>query len=531
MKRLGWDEDYSKLQIEPHLRSATPIVLPAYSLHLNIWLPADRRTELCEDLFSRFVKLAENTNETATLRHSVPLGTFDADNYFVSNCSWDWEIARPGKPLFVCRLELHQEYCSITVFLPWRGRQKSAINSEFWASAESGTADNLKALYKDGLRACRDFLCEYLDLNTEFLAGKEEGPESGTDVREFSVFGVFEGLTVPESYLSASEHSAFELKEGRYDLSLPHAQNLLVELSPPPPGNMPGSGSRIACGMLDGQALYVSTIGYQRSLKQRETLQYLVVYSRDFRPSSDAWISAKDDQFNWPLSRLVYRLHEIGTRRLAALRDLEHIWRTGTKLRDLEAEAETIELAEPNSGADKDLRGIVRRIHQLRKEFRERGEKIAPKQIRHNLDDRLASAELYASAVKSLVKGLGVKKLGTYQDYEQFIWRRLYRRFEYIRLFGRRLDRLHDRTRALIQHRLQDRGDSLQTTAHVIGTAIFAVETSSFLSEVFNLDERKMPEEWMFRTLFLIFGAFLYWVGYEIVRRRLFPHREEDIDP
>lgn len=591
--KLAWDTDYYGLSMEPHLRSATPLAMPGYCLHLAISRNTDRASSVGNDpagaLVRKFNELEASGRRLQTV--IVPPG---GGSYFGSNIARDlevqWSIPRDridrasDQPsiLFTVRLELHTEYCGLTICIPWKGKVKEDKNDVFWDEVREAS-DPFAAAYRAGLLRCYFLLRYAFKLNVDFLAtsigdeatifeaahhrpAKDEEP-----LIKAEVFGAFEGLIVPESLLPGWAETAFEssigdIEGGRFNLNGAAAERLMARLVDfdrrgPREGAETGreleakrgngqifrKGWRnlVACGMLGGQVLYASTLGHQTPAKPGQSsidpsdlrpLRYLLLYSRDLAPwetsqSRDGFYNHVAN-YNWPLSRLIGRLHEIASRRLAALRDIRRIWMVERSLREIEDEADRIDLRKrgPDVDIDKQLKAVLEKLTSLPETFAGSSD-----DQRRSLHYRIARTRHHSAAVEELVRGLGVTSLGTFQDYQQFVNRRLYRRFKFVDGVGQRLEQLNLRIQSLIEYRtnvrsieMSERGIELQLIAHVVGSLLFAAQISEFAwyvlrAGMFWILSGYDPEvvEGLGRLSFGIVGGLIYYsIWREFGRRR-----------
>ncbi|MBO9502276.1 hypothetical protein [Brevundimonas sp. A19_0] len=187
----------------------------------------------------------------------------------------------------------------------------------------------------------------------------------------------------------------------------------------------------VACYMMNGHGLYVSSLGSETS-NPNEPIKYLLLYRDPATPADgERGVSqVAPCNFAWRLSRYVSRIHDIGAARLRALSQHEEISRFLVHGQDLE-----FRLAEQKHDAQ--------RIKQLERRFR----MITHAKTRDVTEHEGFSDEDYArsgiipntkplmirfnivqnqyATMNRLSKDLGIISIPSYQDYEQFIRRRV----------------------------------------------------------------------------------------------------------
>lgn len=298
-----------------------------------------------------------------------------------------------------------------------------------------------------------------------------------------------------------------------------------------------GDRDAVACYMQNGQVVYVSSIGSQfmRSPNDppppRAELRYLILYEEatgehDLEDRHKALGGRDEDRERYRLSRLVHRLHTIGTLRLAALRDLAAIRQLNEELKQVELQLEPAASA-PFERRDSRLMEVVRRLEDLAGSAMDGGVPIFY---------RTSRARNYFKQMELLVEDLNVGDIPDWQNYRQFMRRRLYSSIDFNSNFGRRVIELWElaRSRAeFIESRtlllLQD--IAAVSAAIVVPLAIVDSLTNANPLWLWNDQVVKLPYAPTLTVAAVVFGSWLVLVSWRLYwrgRRRRLPPSAKD---
>jgi hypothetical protein len=205
--------------------------------------------------------------------------------------------------------------------------------------------------------------------------------------------------------------------------------------------------SRYECAvnyMLDGRALYLSTLGPQLpSIPEDERIpvEFIVYAHTQFDKTT---IVNK-----WQLGRLVSQILLLGTLRLCALKDVKFLYKAGEGLSSLEenTQAARVAIALTESGpigggqaANVQNRNAVKLIADAHKKLN----KITGDFLDETGNGplfRIERSRFYVQQFDENVKLLRIKRLEGDQPYDQFIRRRLGSEFDFINRLGVRYER------------------------------------------------------------------------------------------
>lgn len=200
------------------------------------------------------------------------------------------------------------------------------------------------------------------------------------------------------------------------------------------------SDDMIACYMQNGKAIYLSSLGSQVNPRALDDLRYTLIYEDESlrdqntdpaRLEEELTEKQLQRQINWRLSRLMYRLHEAGTLRLAGLRKLRRLRQAMTELTSIEQEV--VRKAWPSSYGfffSNRIREITERLFAL--------STIVGEPIQY----RLSRSDYYFIRSQAQVRELGVVKIPAWQSYSEFLERRVYQTYAQINGMTGRIDRV-----------------------------------------------------------------------------------------
>lgn len=439
-------EDYFASYVEPHRRYATAVSFPRFVIHTATHLPENTKTG--SDGFAEWLHTAlrgwnrrlptqPNSPEYAR-RQSAREEPFEADFFkrFSRYNSGDisevtfFEALPPlpaGKPRdmalsqIVLRVEIHGGYFSLTLFCPLLGQDDAFLavdNDRRFCPRLSGEPNFLLHQPYERLAAA--------------LCGPELGATSeaiGTLFASLALwgkatFGNFRGLVLPETALERDE-PPFLVDLFADTLSAQDGPRLrettlflLKQREALARSVFAASFSDVVgCYMLNGQGVYLSSVGAQAIPGQGEPdlqeLRFLLLF-KDYPPPADGPDLARLQR--WMLSRWLNRMLAIGTNRLLALRDLAVIKSWDHFLRDTEANILSYK-------KQSDIDDVFGRLQAFASQSGRGGS---------NLYSRCRQAESAIQNVKRMSEDLGVRSIPGWQSYDQFFRRRLEDTYEKI---------------------------------------------------------------------------------------------------
>jgi hypothetical protein len=232
--------------------------------------------------------------------------------------------------------------------------------------------------------------------------------------------------------------------------------------------------------MLDGHALYMSTLGPQSpsgSWKQRIPVEF-IIYAHQRR--GDRTVVNK-----WQLGRLVNQILLLGTLRLCALKDVSSLHEAGRQLslldqsmqRAREAIASTEDRAQIKAGKSgsptregeqatgaESVMELIGTAHRKLNEITG----IFLKKTASGLLYRIERSRYYVKQFEENVKLLRIKRLEGDQPYDQFIRRRLGSEFDFIDRLGIRYERATRNMVTLDQNYLSMKANQIDEDIHAI---------------------------------------------------------------
>jgi hypothetical protein len=366
------------------------------------------------DRFSRAYEMDERGAGPA-------LSTGRADFEFMFEASCDHN----GDDIIV-RVERHAEYFTLTIFAPLDQSKCSLI--DYYGDAQAFVPSGIVAQEpKDPFHALFWRManlfprCTFANFRGIVAhAGCLPPAENGAKPR----FGDFDRIN--------NSHQVDEARETEFYL---RAQKDRLAKSV----FFSGDRDAIACYMQNGQVLYVSSLGTQRVRRTGDTalpcdeLRYLVLYEE---PGAEQKLSEAhrrmggrdENRERFRLSRLVHRINTIGTLRLAALRELRALRLLNEELKKIELALEPA-LRAPFERRDHGLMAVIRRLESLGSS---QGDGVP-------VFYRSSRAQHYFKQLDLLVEDLNIGDIPDWQNYRQFVRRRLYASLEFNANFGRRV--------------------------------------------------------------------------------------------
>jgi len=177
----------------------------------------------------------------------------------------------------------------------------------------------------------------------------------------------------------------------------------------------------------NGRSLYISSLGWldpQPEALRTKPIIYTVLVAYRSR---------------WSLGRLVERIHSLGTFRLAAMYDIEKITSAGDKLKNLQDELRTAESQLANAGTDIDGDYFAKECL------------LAGSNMNYGLMHRIERSQYYLKSFERHLESLRCRRVEGFQPYDQFVRRRMYGAFDYIRRVGDRYIELRHEIDLILQ--------------------------------------------------------------------------------
>lgn len=384
-----------------------------------------------------------------------------------------FECARePNSPIAI-RVEVHREYFSLTLFyhLEFEALEKevtvlapalSACCPALSVTLGRDQIDIERGVLDVVFGEVRERLLQYVNAESMCLFGNIERlfPEC--------TFANFHGCTLPAALVCGpaiappllSDHSDVELQKQCFAPT----QQFLVALWPQLRRVLfaPGTDDVTACYMQRGHAIYVSSLGAQSGPRELDDLRYVLFYNDggdSDKPASTGfdWQSPRR-QRSWRISRLVFRLHEAGTLRLAALRKLRRLRQA---MHDLTLVEQHVAKKAWPSYLGLDFGHHVRRAtEKLFGISADLGEPV---------EYRLSRSSYYFRRAKAHINEVGDVKIPGWQSYHEFLQRRVYLTYEQISGIGGRIDR--------VLQFIQTQNDALRSARSLLWQFVAALAT------------------------------------------------------
>ncbi|MEZ5961582.1 MAG: DUF3422 family protein [Hyphomonadaceae bacterium] len=429
------EQDYFYTHSEPHRRRPTVVHFPQLITHtatyyapnetqfprqaFENWLTNTFLTEqpgqwlmrdpngagpgspLDDALIKRFSQIAQRStaeeDQDRTVGGAKSPPDFDVEFFL--------ELEHVKLPGIVLRLEAHREYFCITLFRPLEANECS-LSSCF----------NL----------CDELAPQPGKLNSHNPLHKVY--KAVADTFANATFANFQGVVLGSS--SFEDGPFFPPYRGREPTDVELAKTVqFLKRCKEDFGNGVLEANRhdaVACYFQHYQALYVSGLGGQATKDSKNPLRYVVIHSE---PTFDqSGYDGATDRHR--LSRLVNRLNSIGTLRLAALRDLRLLRRAGERLRRIEMLLGSAGVHPKQKTRRDELTTIMYELDNIARASSDAGVPIFY---------RTARAKYYFAQMQRLLIDMDVGHIPSWQNYEQFLRRRLYSSFEFAAGLGQRI--------------------------------------------------------------------------------------------
>jgi hypothetical protein len=185
--------------------------------------------------------------------------------------------------------------------------------------------------------------------------------------------------------------------------------------------------------MLDGRALYMTTLGPQLPEAQDWDLlplQYIFYIHESHRQDRDHTLVSK-----WQLSRLVDRIHLLGTVRLASLKYLPNLRDASTTLSGLDGYVTKARSDQTGVISNTDLRDAHKHFASITTKFN------SDTNTDTGMLYRIERSRYYIDQFKTNIEALRIRRLEGYQRYDEFVHHRLGPVFDFINRLGIRYER------------------------------------------------------------------------------------------
>jgi hypothetical protein len=252
----------------------------------------------------------------------------------------------------------------------------------------------------------------------------------------------------------------------------------------------------------DGRAIYISSLGWMDPNPESQWAKpvvYTVIVSYRSR---------------WSLGRLIERIHSMGSFRLAAMCDIEKITKVGDELKRIQEQLRDEESKISQNG---DMANDINGDKYVKKCLRTGSE------IKYGLMHRVERSQYYVKSFERHLEGLRCSRVEGFQPYDQFVKRRMYGAFDYIKRVGDRYRELRAEVELIIQKNntasfkhLVGNIDSTVVESQKIHKEIEKVETrmASVLSRLeLNAQENMFLQE---SAEFIIAIPLIYYLGHVI---------------
>ena len=491
------DPSYRDMYDEAHRRSPTPIKTPVISTHFAIWHPGKFSSTFqwyirCILVF--LDRLQPEARQRPDNIHKwvrqIYLYYHDQENVsLVEKLVFNFEEdTREGRRV-LWRLEVHREYCSITIFYELDKADLNEIASE---KLTPESADNINACPRINaifleLTARKLHCTEYVrnGLVKFFYAyaraivenrhiGAEVSKAIETDElpkrdalteEEHESFNVLVNANLPKILLDyfgvILPISTFKSGFGQSQDVFPDIESHgFTDKPAATPAKMRAANlflserlaspllrqklirnanilNVVACFLFNGHFLYVSSIGHRidsddKTPEPDNSPSTFWLFYKDFNRSrahgEDGYLASSTDR---RASRLIYNLHTIATVRIAALYNMKAMKDFSQRLRRLELMALNLR---KNTGKDAIKQSLAFREQLV----------AAEERVGESIIYRAARTGYYLSIMRTLVEDSTIVSIPSWQNLENFIRRRLEPSLGYLAGLGARYEALND---------------------------------------------------------------------------------------
>jgi hypothetical protein len=205
------------------------------------------------------------------------------------------------------------------------------------------------------------------------------------------------------------------------------------------------------------RSIYISSLGWldpQLDSEEARPIVYTLIVSYRSR---------------WALGRLVERIHSMASFRLAAIREIEKVNLVGDELKRIEEDLRTAE--------EQLLKGTIKEIDGNRFAFRIL---TAGSGIKYGLMHRVERSDYYVREFERNIANLRCKRIEGFQPYDQFVKRRMYGAFDYIKRIGDRYRELRQEIDLILRNdnstKVRQVANRLETDARETNALLHAAE-------------------------------------------------------
>ncbi|MEJ2816697.1 DUF3422 family protein [Caulobacter sp. CCG-8] len=230
--------------------------------------------------------------------------------------------------------------------------------------------------------------------------------------------------------------------------------------------------------------------------------------------------SRVDVPFNrWQIGRLVFRIHDLASMRMTALRDLRLIKQAGDRARTLGGRLDEIYRHQTQG-----VRVTREQINDLFQALNSLGSDASG-----GLSYRINRARLMAQSYKQALTDLQIEEIEGCQSYDEFVRRRVFREFDSIDRVGIRVERLSARATTLLSlvdttNELENGRKIAELTAEVAKGQAVMVDSQRSMLDSQNLiaeSERKIEHLQGSAEILVYIGA-VYYLGSIFVKVNAF---------
>jgi hypothetical protein len=453
---------------EAHRRSPTPVKAPFVSTHFGVMHPWPFENYFDTYIQAALTFLVARQSEDQRATDAMIETWVDQINLYYNDSE---DTALVEKLVFhfdegpeanaIWRLEVHREFCTITIFSQLTEPEISTFTEEVKLKPADGRPrpplmnDKFEHLTAMKLAFARHVTDCYIQQRgraprEEVTDGRWGNPDS------LKIFVDYIGVTLPISALGRSieESKIFPAVEsnGFSDTAekvqsdkFKRANALLNEILRGPdlrkrfvrhadPANM------VACYVFLGHFLLISGLGSRDESVPHSTVGdqspgvFWLFYEDHLDPKVHDPVLAADAT-NRRASRLIYMLNTIGTARIAALFNMKKMKDFSQRLRGLELQA--LELRKTDN-RERHSNDAVEKSLDFRKDLA-----AAENRVKESILYRANRTGYYRTIMNNLIADLGIESVPSWQGLDKFIRRRLDPSISYLAKLGERYEALN----------------------------------------------------------------------------------------
>jgi hypothetical protein len=396
------------------------------------------------------------------------------------------------------RCEAHTEYFTLTIFAefdkedpyglsgfdPLDRKIKAAL--KYWADKKDVSRDAERDAIASDLN--KYFFHTFWKEFADCVIGKFQKQEECAGILS-DVFADCRGWVISDAALSLSAS----------DLGSTAKEKLLPLIRRPNAMENPRTSYECTISyLLDGRAVYLSTLGPQapsREDEERVPIEFILyahqgdgralrdklkreVRSEAERDETSAelnqeqTLSTRKTRVNrWQLGRITNLMLLAETRRLAALKDIDHLHHASSELRKLDSLAQDVRTAMTIA----DPRRIMTSINNAHKHLNSLTSGFL-NNTRTGLLYRIERSRYYVDQFRWTAKQLRIRRVEGDQPYDQFVERRIGAEFDFIDRLGKRYERATNTVTSMDQNALALRTNDLADRANRLQAEIGTIQ-------------------------------------------------------